>query len=250
MLKRTPEALLSGAVAPVAPPSDHSTALAQYDVACRALAEARAVDEVKDIRDKAAAMAAYAKQAKNKQLEAHAIEIRMRATRRLGQMIAEQKATVGLNSGTAGKGRPKKLGTVNNTAPKKDERPTLLSQGIDDNLAKQARRWAALSEEKFKQAITNARDACQRVLPSVVKGVEAGDSRRRSQQGQTPSVRPAVATLLDACVQLDEADAVFAHLKNLRNPCDIVVAPEKFEAAARSVRRKLATRQRARKRAA
>jgi hypothetical protein len=80
--------------------------LVRYEAACRALAEARSVDEVKDVRDKATAMAAYARQARNRDLEVDAIEIRLRATRRLDQLRQAQKATIELNEG----GRPRKTG--------------------------------------------------------------------------------------------------------------------------------------------
>src|SRR4051812_8877275 len=73
--------------------------LVRYDAACRALAQAKAVDEVKQIRDTAEAMRAYAKQVKNKDLEIDAAEIRMRAEIRIGELAIEQERTVGLNRG-------------------------------------------------------------------------------------------------------------------------------------------------------
>lgn len=60
---------------------------------------ASGADEVKEQLDASVAMQAYARQAKNRQLEIDAAEIRMRAERRLGEMIRIQKETVGLARG-------------------------------------------------------------------------------------------------------------------------------------------------------
>ena len=62
----------------------------------------------------------------------------MRATRRLDQLRQAQKETVGLNPG----GRPVKSGVSETPVL-----PTLASQGIDKNLAKQARILGALSDD-------------------------------------------------------------------------------------------------------
>lgn len=137
-----------------------------YDNACRAIAEAKSVDEAKGIRDKAIAMAAYARQAKNKDLEADAVEIRMRATRRLDQLRQAQKETLGLNEG----GRPPKTGFSDNLV----SNPTLASQGVDKNLAHQARTLGRLSDERFEQAVTAARDGVARAVKTVMRaaGIE------------------------------------------------------------------------------
>ena len=130
--------------------------LAKYDAACRALAEAKSVDEVKDFRDRAVAMAAYARQAKNKDLEADAKEIRMRATRRLHDLMEAQRDTVGLaDGGTAMRAR----------VTGQPEVPTLASQGIHKNLAHEARTLGALSDEKFEVAVADAREVVTSTAP-------------------------------------------------------------------------------------
>lgn len=120
------------------------TQLILYDAACRALAEASSVDEVKDVRDQAMAIKLYARQAKNKDLEAQAIEIRTRAERRVGQMMAEQPK--------ARAGNPN-WGTKNpNSAATLDE------AGVDKNLAKRARKYAAMDEDEFEGQVSRARE--------------------------------------------------------------------------------------------
>ena len=160
--------------------------LTRYDAACRALAAVRSVDEVKDIRDKAVAMAAYARQAKNRDLEAHAVEIRMRATRRLDQLRQAQKETVGLATGGEHGGGGRFDGVRKTPSI---VRPTLGMQGVDKNLAKQARALGALSEEEFEAAVTDARTKVARAVRNTVREIEIKREREsyaaRVEQGGT-----------------------------------------------------------------
>jgi hypothetical protein len=132
---------------------DSSAALANYDAACKALAAAKAVDEVQDIRAQAEAVRAYAKQAKNRQMEHDAAEIRLRAERRLGELMAAQKETVGLATGAKGIGPIAGLNLTRN----QDAPATLAEAGIDKNLAHRARTYAAVPEEKFEKLLARKR---------------------------------------------------------------------------------------------
>lgn len=66
-------------------------ALEKYDTACRALADAVTLDEVKDIQDRLIALELYARQARNSELEANAWVIRKRAEDRLGELSLQME---------------------------------------------------------------------------------------------------------------------------------------------------------------
>ena len=148
--------------------------LVKYDAACRALTEARSVDEVKDIRDKAIAMAAYARQAKNRDLEADAVEIRLRAERRAGELLTEMEKNQGAVAGKTGcKGRPVL-----------DTKPKLADFGVSKT---QSSRWQALAsipQDKFASVVADACGKVDRALRNAVREVEI-EQERESYRART-----------------------------------------------------------------
>jgi len=138
--------------------------LVKYEAAKYALAVANSVDEVKLIRDKAQAIQAAARIAKDHQLEIDAAEIRIRAERRLGEMIREQKATVGLNQGAQGS-----VVTGSERVPVKDKRPTLAAVGIDKKLSSRAQAIAAIPEAEFDATLENHRETMKAVTAATME---------------------------------------------------------------------------------
>jgi hypothetical protein len=103
-----------------------------------ALAECHRVDEVKDIRDKAEAMAAYARQAKDTELIQYATEIKVRAERRCGELLARTEK----NRGAA--------------TPSDDTRaspPTLKKMGLTYDESSRYQQLAAMPAEHFETAV-------------------------------------------------------------------------------------------------
>lgn len=145
-----------------------SVQLVKYEAACHALAAAKAIDEVKDIHDKAEAMRAYGKQAKNRDLEVDAAEIRMRAERRLGQMLIVSPK----NTGSRGIGK-------SGVPPK---HPTFQDAGIDKKLSSRAQKLAAVPEADFEGMVGKWRDRVgkenERVTTNLLR---AGEQERRDR---------------------------------------------------------------------
>jgi N6-adenosine-specific RNA methylase IME4 len=158
--------------------------LGYYDQARALLTKAKAVDEVKAILDKTVALKEYARRASDRTGEIDFAEIRFHAERRLGEMIAAQKQTVGLNAGTRGqlKGRDAS-GAAEKAAPE-DTRPTLADVGITSKLSSHSQKMAAIPEEQFQARIDSWREEMAagqtRVTMDLMRiGAEAEKAERR-----------------------------------------------------------------------
>ncbi|MCK1684269.1 hypothetical protein IVA87_34005 [Bradyrhizobium sp. 147] len=125
------------------------TELVRYEAARRALAEAVAVDEVMAIHNRAEAMRHAAKIAGDKTLEIQAAQIRFRAQRRFGEMMAEQHAAGKVARG----GRPRSEKTSDDLSEvSADELPeiTLRDLGVTHRFSSQAQKLAELPAEEFE----------------------------------------------------------------------------------------------------
>lgn len=121
--------------------------LVRYEQARTALAECHRVDEVKDIRDKAEAMAAYARQAKDSELIQYATEIKVRAERRCGELTLTLSSQQGARRDVP-------------TSPHRAEKSKaehLADHGISTQEASRYERLAAMPAEHFETAVATAK---------------------------------------------------------------------------------------------
>lgn len=129
------------------------TALIRYEAARTALAEAHRVDEVKDIRDKAEAMAAYARQAKDSELIQYATEIKVRAERRCGELL-RVTAERGERATKNGNVNPHTAKVSNDATPCP---PTLSDMGLTRDESSRYQQLAAMPAEHFETAVATAK---------------------------------------------------------------------------------------------
>lgn len=162
------------------------TALLKYDVACRALAEASTIDEVKDIRDKAEAMRIYARQAKNTELEEKAALIRVRGERKLGQMLLEAKA-----DGRLHEGRPKKNGSSSDQL----ERIKIEDYGIDKRLSVEAQRIGGIPEAEYEHLLGRLSETVK-ARGSRVALIEMNTEEKKKKRAQKEALLGEYQSLL------------------------------------------------------
>lgn len=120
------------------------TALLRYDAACRAIAEAKTIDEVSDWIDKAAAVREYTRRIGNRQMEIDAIEIRVRARRRRGELLIALR-----DQGLIRDGRQKQSSA--------DDRFTLDDLGVTKNESSEDQAVAKIDGGSFERLVARCR---------------------------------------------------------------------------------------------
>lgn len=118
--------------------------IARYDEMCRAIRGCHDVDEVRGWQNRAAASEAYARMARDMENERLCREIRVRAERRCGELLAQQTER-------AGRGRPDK---TSQSATLKSK-PTLEQLGISRHQSSEYQKLAKVPEEEFELALAD-----------------------------------------------------------------------------------------------
>jgi len=124
----------------------------RYDEMCRAIAECARVDEAKDFRDKAQALRAYYKQANNTQAEVMFAEVKVRAERKVGDLLIEM----------AKGGQREHEHQGGDRAWSHDAtmlRKTLKSLGIDKHESSRYQRIARIPQRRFESMLKEARES-------------------------------------------------------------------------------------------
>lgn len=170
--------------------------LLRVEEARNMLAECRRVDEVRDIRDKASAIQAYLRQQNaSKEAQNDAAEIKLRAERRLGELLAETNV---------------KGGTRHKSAEGICERLPTLPDGVTANQSSKWQAVASVPEEAFEAHLATVRRNNERITTAAL--IE--DVRRAEKLEEIAKVRtPALATIPDCPVVLADPPWRYEHSK-------------------------------------
>ena len=197
------------------------TKLIKYDAMCRAITEAFDVDEVKDIRDKAVAIELYSKLANNTENEDRAREIRLRAERKVGQLIKEMEKAKG--------GRPKTGDTV---LPVSE--PTLADRGITKRQSSDWQKLADVPDQEFEAALADpdtkptTTGIINKSRPANVPSVDAPYKRaeREARAAQSPPPAPSSPSRITKVTEVARDVKRMTRNESVLVLCDFIINRE------------------------
>lgn len=169
---------------------------AQYSAARKALAVAVKVEQAKHVHDVASGLEVYAYKAKDGVMAGDAAEIKVQATRKIGEINDIEK-----QQGKQAKGT---RGTFSGRVRKQPARevPSLADRGVDKNLAHRARRLFEMTEAQFAREIAKVRKMAaaaaegDRAIVLAAKAERHAKARARRAERET-AVAGMIAALPD-----------------------------------------------------
>lgn len=171
---------MAGSVAIIEPVAG----LAIYERMCTAIAECARVDEAKDIRDKALALEAYYRQARNLDAEREAANVRLRAERRVGELLKELARAETASGGNTG-GNQYVAASARGTPPEPSPYAAALAeQGMSRQAAHRFQSLADIPARDFEAALRGPEK------PSTSGLLKHAEARRKTH---APAPTPAVS---------------------------------------------------------
>ena len=164
-----------------------NSALALYDRMCSAIAECSRVDEAKDIRDKALALEAYYRQARNLDAEREAANVRLRAERRVGELLKDLARADLTETGKAA--RDRQLGLSDDRTTPSPYATALAEQGMSRQAAHRFQSLASIPEREFEAALRGPEK------PTTAGFLKHAEARKAAQAPSTPRVSDAALWL-------------------------------------------------------
>ena len=170
-----------------------ATLPSRYNAAKAALRDCTSVDECKEWTDKASALASYAKQAKDDQLEKMAKRIRARATRRAGELLKQ------MDDGRGGDRRSDDFKNAATVTFETTREKMASDAGLSSRQATTAKRLANIPESDFEQMVE--RDATNTQM------AEAGTQKRAPSRDAAKALVAAVRAYAEriGSINIDEA---------------------------------------------
>jgi len=149
--------------------------LVKFERARQALIEAKTIDEVKDVRDKAEALRLYVKQQKGSlEMQNHCAEIKLRAERKAGELI---------------KNIPKKKNQKDSATS------TLQEAGINHTQSARWQKEANVPDEQFEQFLTEKKESNEEITQSaLLQTIRIKDREKEREQTRNNVSKTAAPT--------------------------------------------------------